>query len=124
MKDSGFIFFNSYYMNKRKIGLYAESLVKDFYLWQWYKLVCQNYTIRWGEIDLIVSLPSLLVFVEVKSVFSIDDMIDYVTRKKMEVLLKTVDAYLWKHPTSKEYRFDIVFVKDNKILEVYYDLDL
>jgi Holliday junction resolvase-like predicted endonuclease len=70
-------------------------------------------------LDLIFQKDNILTFVEVKVVDQIDDLYDYVTPKKLGHVKHTIEYYLLNHPTSREYVLDIVFVRDNSILEVY-----
>jgi putative endonuclease len=79
----------------------------------------KNFTIRGGEIDIIVENEDTCVFVEVKVVDYVNDLFSYISPKKLQTLTKTIQAYVFKHPTHKEMRVDIAFVKDNCILEIY-----
>lgn len=79
----------------------------------------RNYTIKGGELDLIFHKNNILTFVEVKVVDHIHDLQNYVTSKKLGHVKHTIEYYLSTHPTNKEHVLDIVFVRDNSILEVY-----
>ena len=110
--------------NKRSYGQQGEELVWQRYKKQWYTLKEKNYTIWWGEIDLIVADTENLIFVEVKIVDYIHDLHGYLTEKKLWHLKKTALHFLTQHPTSYALRFDVVFVKHGKIYEVYEDIAL
>ena len=110
-------FMNSKY--KKEKGKEWESLVMEYYHHQWYILIERNYTISWWELDLIFQKDDILTFVEVKVVNHVEDLQNYVTIKKLWHVKHTITYYLFTHPTDKEYVLDVVFVRDNSILEVY-----
>jgi Holliday junction resolvase-like predicted endonuclease len=62
--------------------------------------------------------------IEVKTVNDIDDLDNYVTPKKIWFLQRTLENYLQNIDESWiEYiRMDVVFVKNDKILEIYEDV--
>jgi putative endonuclease len=104
---------------KKKKGEEWETLVAEYYKQQWYILIERNYTIPWWELDLIFQKNDILTFVEVKVVDHINDLQNYVTDKKLWHVKHTITYYLLTHPTDQEYTLDVVFVRDNSILEVY-----
>ena len=67
---------------------------------------------------------STMIFVEVKVVNYVDNLHDYITPKKLHTLKHTIDTYLWKYPTQKVVRVDIVFVKDNRIITIVKNIEL
>lgn len=104
---------------KKKQWKEWEELVAEYYKNLWYTLIEKNYTIPWWELDLIFQKNNILTFIEVKVVNHIDDLQDYVTQKKLWHVKHTIDYYLLNHPTPMEYILDIVFVKNNSILDTY-----
>jgi Holliday junction resolvase-like predicted endonuclease len=70
-------------------------------------------------LDLVFEKDNILTFVEVKVVDHIDELHDYVTPKKLGHLRHTIEYYLLKHPTDKEYVLDVVFVKNGSIQDIY-----
>lgn len=75
-----------------------------------YKLLASGYRCRFGEIDLIVSNRTNLVFVEVKLRKSADfaraaEFVDY---HKQNRLRSTAALYLSQHETNLQPRFDVV----------------
>ena len=104
---------------KKDKGEKGEKIVAQHYQDNWYTLIQTNYTIAWWEIDLILKRHDILTFVEVKVVDYIDDLYDYVTPKKLGHVKHTIAYYLLEHPTDKDHVLDVVFVKDNSIVEVY-----
>ena len=105
-------------MSKRSRWYKAEELVKQKYISQWRTFEKSNFTIRWGEIDLIFSNTTNIVFVEVKDVTHTDDILWYISQKKRDALHKTLDTYMWRYPTSLQPRVDFVFVKSDSIYTV------
>lgn len=106
-------------MNKRTKGSAGETLATEYYLSKWYTHIESNFTIRWGEIDLIVENDNTTVFVEVKVVDHIDDLFWYVTEKKLYFLHKTIEHYMREYETKKQIRIDVVFIQSMKIYQVY-----
>lgn len=107
---------------KKDKGNKGEDLVAHYYQHHGYVLLEQNYTIAWWELDLIFSKDDTLFFVEVKVVDHIDELDNYITKKKLHHLSHTIDHYLHTHPTLMNYVLDIVFVRDNAILEIYQNI--
>lgn len=60
-----------------------------------------------------------IVCIEVKVVDWVEDLSWYVWKRKIKALIKTFESYLHKFPTNKQMRIDVVFVKSNKIYEVF-----
>lgn len=104
-------------MQNKQIGKEAEQLVADYFVNLGYLLIDQNYTIRGGEIDLIVERWNIRTFIEVKCVNHTEDLINYVTPKKIETIKKTIQHYNHKHPSTKNISLDLVFVKGNTIIQ-------
>ncbi len=78
-----------------------------------------NFTIRGGEIDVIVENADTTVFIEVKVVDYIDDLFGYVTEKKLYFLHKAIEYYKYRHGVKTNSRIDVAFVKNDKIVEIY-----
>lgn len=97
----------------------GEQLVCEYYTSKGYRLLEKNFTIRGGEIDIIVENKDTCVFVEVKVVDQVDDLFSYISPHKLQTLKRTIQDYVFKHPTNKEMRVDIAFVKENTIFEIY-----
>ena len=62
--------------------------------------------------------------IEVKTVNDIDELDNYVTPKKIWFLQRTLENYLQNIDESwiESIRMDVVFVKNDKILEIYEDV--
>lgn len=105
--------------NKREVWQEWEDLVMEYYEEKWYEILDTNYTIRWWEIDIVVQKDGTIVFVEVKVVDHTDDLIWYITPKKLMYLDRTIQDYMYKKWLNFNIRMDVAFVKNNQILEVY-----
>ena len=109
---------------RKKIGNQWESLVQQLYESHGYICKDKNFTIRWWEIDLVMENNLNIIFVESKVVNYIDNLHDYITTKKLSTLRHSIDTYLWKYPTKKIVRIDIVFVKDQKVIEIFKNIEI
>ncbi len=114
----------SIHMHKRAVGTRWEEVALQAYIDEGRRLVVRNFTMRGGEIDLIVENSSQLVFVEVKVVDSLNDLYDYITPVKLKHLTKTIERYLYTHPTDKQIQIDVVFVQQEKIIHQYRNITL
>lgn len=109
---------------KKKIWQAGELLVQQLYESHWYVCKDKNFTIRGGEVDLVMQNNLNLIFVEVKVVNYIDNLHDYITSHKLFALRRTIETYIWKYPTNKIVRVDVVFVKNNTIVEIFKNIEL
>lgn len=92
------------------VGAWGESLAADYLRKQHYKLIAMNYRSRFGEIDIIVSNHSYIVFVEVKLRKSANfaRAAEFVDTYKQGRLRTTAEIYLSQHPTDLQPRFDVI----------------
>lgn len=107
------------FTNKKQVGQEGEDLVLEYYENNWYEILDTNYTIRWWEIDIIAQKDWEIAFIEVKVVNWMDDVMWYITPKKLMFLERTIQDYMYKKRLNFWIRVDVAFVKNNKILEVY-----
>ena len=92
------------------VGAWGESLAAEYLQRKKYKLLASGYRCRFGEIDLIVSNRTYLVFVEVKlrksdRFASAAEFVDY---RKQKRLRTTAEWYLSQNPTQLQPRFDVI----------------
>lgn len=117
------IFFNGVFLYmsdyKKKKWYEWEKIVADYYRSKFYNILSQNYTIRWWEIDIVAENTKEVVFVEVKVVDSMDEIQWCVNSKKISFLERSIEDYIAKQNIDKNIRLDVVFVKDNNIIQVY-----
>ncbi len=89
----------------RELGVFGEEIAGQYLRCKGYKIVARNYQNKYGEIDLIMSKSSCLVFVEVK------------TRKKK--CLVTPECSLNKYKCLKLRRNAACYVFQNKYKGIY-----
>lgn len=111
-------------MNKRTVGKEAEDLVKLAYEKAGYQCKKMNFTIRGGELDIVVEASDIRVFVEVKVINYLDDIHEFLSDRKRRALLRTIEFYNYRFPTAKQLRIDVVFVHQNRIVHVFKNVDL
>lgn len=103
--------------NKRVKGRIGENAACRFLEGLGYKIVCRNFTAKFGEIDIIASVSDVLCFIEVKSGtadFLPPEMkVNFSKRKK---ILKTAEFYISiKKPSFENFRFDIISITGKNV---------
>ncbi len=106
-------------LNKFQQGQLAEDLVAKYYQAQNYKIIIQNYNIRWWELDIVAENETQRIFIEVKLVNRTQHLHDYVTPSKLKALFRTIQNFQHNYSTSKSIRLDVAFVRWNDILNVH-----
>ncbi|MCK9467222.1 MAG: YraN family protein [Candidatus Absconditabacterales bacterium] len=105
--------------NKKELGRIGEELAIGYYEENGYEILDTNYTIPGGELDVIAQKDGTIVFVEVKVVEYVDDLMGYIKPQKLKFLGRTIEDYMYKKNLDFEVRLDVVFIKNNSILEVF-----
>jgi len=96
----------------QSIGVLTENLALKWLEEKGLSLITRNYRCKTGEIDLIMSDHSCLIFVEVRyrrnSTFG--SALESVNRQKQKKLLRTAQVFLTKHPRYRGLpcRFDVM----------------
>lgn len=98
---------------RKSLGNWGEKIAAEYLLEKGYLILERNYRSSYGEIDLIVQIDKVTVFVEVKTRSS--NRFGYpeeaVTRAKMEHLFSSAQAYLQTHPEiSGDWRIDVIAI--------------
>ena len=75
-------------------GLAAEDIACRDYLARGYRLVCQRWRGRCGEIDLIFDADEELVFVEVKKARSIDIALTRLSERQLWRIARSAEDYI------------------------------
>ena len=116
----------------QKIGEIGETIACRFLMKHGFSILDQNYTKKWGEIDIVAEREHKLYFIEVKSVSRLN--LDNVNREttdqynpednmhpwKLKRMSRTIQTYLLdkKIPENKEWQVDLLIVflniKDKK----------
>ena len=108
-------------MNTRKIGDIAEEKASEFLLKQGYTVLCKNYCIRGGEIDIIFLDKDTVCFCEVK--FRKDEKFgtpgEAVTKTKQKRVSFAAIKYLYGNDMfDKNCRFDVSEVTGMGIITI------
>ncbi|KAF2336268.1 YraN family protein [Flavobacterium daemonense] len=99
-----------------ELGKKGEELAVEFLQKNDYKILDRNWTFQKAEIDIIAQKDSILAIVEVKTRSSLDfgSPQDFVKQKKIQLLIKAVNAYI--NDREKDFnddlniRFDIIAI--------------
>lgn len=77
-----------------------------------YKILGQNYSCRFGEIDVIAQQGKYIVFVEVKTRKNENfaQAREFVTRAKQERIMKAAMLWLQQNDSDLQPRFDVIEV--------------
>lgn len=107
---------------KRVFGDLGEKIAKEYLEKQGYAIIDQNYSKRWGEIDIIAETKEKeLVFIEIKtrevgnspSIFLPEDSVNFFKQQK---IIKTAQTFLYENKYSDDtaWRIDVVAVEIDK----------
>ncbi len=107
-------------MTNHHNGLAAEDIAARLYEAQQGKVLARRWRKRGGEIDLIVDLSGVLVFVEVKARKSLNDAAGAVSPAQQQRLFRMAERYLAEtnRPLDTDMRFDLVITDRNGGVEI------
>ena len=113
-------------MSTRDIGNVGEELTAYYLGRSGYRILCRNYTVRGGEIDIIAEKGGIIAFVEVKtrSVNAMDSGAAAVTAGKRRLIIRAAQEYLYRVGSECQPRFDIsevVLDRGKPVSFHYYD---
>ncbi|MGK0414603.1 MAG: putative endonuclease [Polaribacter sp.] len=99
-----------------ELGKKGEKLAIDFLIKNEYKILEKNYRYLKAEVDIIAKKGAVLAVVEVKtrSTDYFGDPQDFITPKKIKLLLSAVDYYVVQRDLDVEVRFDIIAIIHQK----------
>lgn len=99
-----------------KLGNLGEEIAEDFLLKNGYEIRDRNWRYRKAEIDIIAENETYVIAVEVKTRSTNDfgDPQDFVSKKKIQLLVEAMDAYVEQYDIDKEVRFDIIALVKEK----------
>lgn len=95
-----------------ELGKLGEELAVEYLQKNGYSIIETNWTYQKAEIDIIAQKDDLLAVVEVKTRSSIDFGLpqDFVKPKKIQLLIKAVNAFVEQRNLDLEVRFDIIAI--------------
>lgn len=100
---------------RHRRGQLAEIVATRWLVAHGYRLLARNVRYRGGELDIVASLGTLLVFVEVRARRAgsrVDPLETFSLRKRRRVIA-TAQRWLQEHsPTVRRCRFDIIAVRE------------
>ena len=112
-----------------ELGKLGEEMAVEFLQKEGYTILEANWTFQKAEIDIIAKKGDILAIIEVKTRSSLDFGLpqDFVKPKKIQLLIKAVDAFVNERNLDIEVRFDIIaihkegksFVIDHLIVAFY-----
>ena len=93
-------------------GSAGESAAAAYLKKKGYRILGQNYSCRFGEIDIIAQHGMDVVFVEVKARKNENfaQAREFVTRSKQERVIKTAMMWLQQNDVDLQPRFDVIEV--------------
>lgn len=99
--------------HRANLGKEAEQKVAAQLQQQGFMIVEYNYRKRHGEIDLIATKASLMVFVEVKMrQHQYFDLSDVITPSKQRKIISVAKEYIARKGTENQsYRFDVALLQ-------------
>ncbi|MBC5862075.1 YraN family protein [Flavobacterium sp. F-328] len=98
-----------------ELGKLGEEMAVEFLQKEGYTILQTNYTFQKAEIDILAQKAGVLAVVEVKTRSSLDFGLpqDFVKPKKIQLLVKAVDAFVTQNDLDLEVRFDIIAIHKN-----------
>jgi putative endonuclease len=109
-----------------ELGKLGEELAVEYLRENGYTILDTNWTFQKAEIDIIAQIENTLAIVEVKTRSSLEFGLpqDFVKPKKIQLLVKAVDAYVCERDLDLEVRFDIVAIyKEGKSFAIEHLID-
>ncbi|WP_374174596.1 YraN family protein [Flavobacterium tructae] len=99
-----------------ELGKKGEDLAVEYLEQNGYKILDRNWTFQKAEIDIIAEKESILAVIEVKTRSNLSFGLpqDFVKPKKIQLLVKAVNAYINYREMDIEIRFDIIAIHKNK----------
>lgn len=108
-------------MNKREIGKQKEQQALEFLQKKGYRILCQNFRTKVGEIDIVAKDNNTIVFIEVRSrgYDTLGSPEESVDRRKQSKIIKVASLFLSTYTQEYEsVRFDVVAIVNDKIVHI------
>lgn len=106
----------------KEIGTHGETIGKNFLITNGYKILDMNHRNKYGEIDIICKLNSIIIFCEIKSRYtnSFGSPIESITYHKQKQIIKLSQIYIINNKLlNYDIRYDIIEVIFNNINASY-----
>ncbi len=108
-------------MKRKALGSWGEAQALGFLENQGMQLICRNFRVREGEIDLIMEDGGILVFVEVKTRISMrfGTPEESITKAKMARIYRAAHQFLeLKEAEHTQWRVDVVVIESSPALKL------
>jgi len=94
------------------LGIEGEKLAVQHLTKKGYEILETNYRFQKAEVDIIAQKAEILAVVEVKTRTSADfgNPEEFVSAKKIKLLVKAIDEYVNENDLNVEVRFDIIAI--------------
>ena len=96
--------------SNRDKGAKGEKIAVDYLRQHGYSIIIQNFTSKFGEIDIIAKEKDTLVFIEVKYRAGIEYgyPLESITQRKIKHIFNTAQLYIAKINWNNDIRFDVI----------------
>ncbi|WP_348812139.1 YraN family protein [Flavobacterium maritimum] len=109
-----------------ELGKLGEEMAVEYLKKEGYTILETNWTFEKAEIDIIAQKENTLAVVEVKTRSSLEFGLpqDFVKPKKIQLLVKAVNAFVIEKDLDIEVRFDIIAInKESKSFVIEHLID-
>lgn len=98
-----------------ELGKLGEEMAVEYLQKNGYDILETNWIFQKAEIDILAKKENILAVVEVKTRSTVDFGLpqDFVKPKKIQLLVKAVNAYVIENDLEIEVRFDIIAISKN-----------
>lgn len=109
------------YLSPRQKGREAEQLAVSFLKKKGLRILQQNYSTKYAEIDIIARQKKTIIAIEVKSgIFELEFLVSRIDSKKRKKIERALEQYCQENDyLSFSLRFDIVIILMPQ-KEIYY----
>ena len=104
-----------------ELGKKGEALAIDYLIKKGYKILDKNWRYLKAEVDIIAQKEDMLIAVEVKTRTTdyFGDPQDFITKKKISLLVLAMNEYVLSKNFDCEVRFDVIaIIKNKKAFEI------
>ena len=110
--------------HNKSVGKYGENISVNFLKKQGYEIIETNFNCKIGEIDIIATIDSTLVFAEVKALPSgnLETLSHELDGRKQKRIVETAKLFLLNHRkySNVAIRFDVLVVNMPGFSDVYH----
>ena len=92
------------------LGEEGEELACAYLMDRGYRIIERNWRYQKAEVDILAERDNTLAVIEVKtrSTRFFGDPVEFVKKKKIQLLVKAVNGYVEEHELDVEVRFDLI----------------